>query len=69
MVHELARAAGAAGMVGGQVIDIEATGKAIPLEELTALHRAKTGDLLLAAARAGACLGGAGWSELDRVST
>src|SRR6185295_16803660 len=45
VVYELARAAGAAGMVGGQVIDIEATGRDITIEELEALHRAKTGEL------------------------
>src|SRR5947209_9864929 len=34
VVYELARAAGAIGMVGGQVIDIEATGRKITVEEL-----------------------------------
>src|SRR5438874_8018729 len=34
VTFEIARAAGAAGMVGGQVVDIEATGKKIGLDEL-----------------------------------
>src|SRR5437660_2795381 len=33
VAFELARAAGAVGMVGGQVLDIEATGKKLPVEE------------------------------------
>src|SRR5437763_1950976 len=53
VVFELGRAAGAVGMVGGQVIDIEATGRRITIEELEQLHRAKTGELLLVAVRAG----------------
>jgi geranylgeranyl diphosphate synthase type II len=69
VVFELARAAGAAGMVGGQVIDIEATGKSLTVEELEALHRAKTGELLLVSVRAGARLGGASDDDLARLDT
>src|SRR6185295_14218662 len=58
VVYELARASGAVGMVGGQVIDIEATGKKIDVEHLQLLHHAKTGELLLVAVRAGARMGG-----------
>src|SRR4029078_8822393 len=56
---ELARAAGAVGMVGGQVIDIEATGRRVSIGELELLHRAKTGELLLVSIRGGARMGGA----------
>ena len=63
-VLELARAAGSAGMVGGQVIDIVSTGKRLAIAELEALHRAKTGELLLASVRTGALLGGAGDADL-----
>lgn len=59
MVFELARASGGAGMVGGQVIDIESTGKKIDQSQLETRHRAKTGELLLVAIRAGARMGGA----------
>jgi geranylgeranyl diphosphate synthase type II len=69
VVFELARAAGAVGMVGGQVIDIEATGKRISVEELEVLHRAKTGELLLVAVRAGARMGGADADALERLTT
>ena len=68
VVFELARASGAVGMVGGQVIDIEATGKKITVDELEALHRAKTGELLLVAVRAGARMGGADAAAMERLT-
>ena len=67
VVFELARASGAVGMVGGQVIDIEATGKKIGVDELETLHRAKTGELLLVAVRAGARMGGADAAAMARL--
>ncbi len=68
VVYELGVAAGAIGMCGGQVIDIEATGKKIDVAALEVLHRAKTGELLLVAVRAGARMGGAGPAELERLA-
>jgi len=68
VVFELARASGAVGMVGGQVIDIEATGKKITVDELETLHRAKTGELLLVAVRAGARMGGADAAAMERLT-
>jgi geranylgeranyl diphosphate synthase type II len=68
VVFELARASGAVGMVGGQVIDIEATGKKIAVEELERLHHAKTGELLLVAVRAGARMGGADAAAMERLT-
>jgi geranylgeranyl diphosphate synthase type II len=68
VVLEVARAAGSVGMVGGQVIDIEATGKTIAIDALEALHRAKTGELLLVSVRAGGILGGADAVTLERLS-
>ena len=58
----IARAAGAEGMVGGQVIDLSATGKgraAFDGEALRAMHARKTGALIRAAAAAGAIMAGA----------
>src|SRR5579864_4534667 len=41
---DLARAAGMAGMVGGQVADLEAEGRSVSsLDELESIHRRKTG--------------------------
>lgn len=53
MVGELCRAAGGGGMVGGQLLDLEAEGRPITLEELESIHRRKTGALLVAALRLG----------------
>ena len=56
---ELARAAGAHGMVGGQIIDLESEGKQVPLEVLEKMDEGKTGALILAACRMGCILAGA----------
>jgi farnesyl diphosphate synthase len=53
----LAAAAGAAGMAGGQAIDLQAVGRALTLAELEAMHRLKTGALIQAAVRLGAACG------------
>lgn len=57
VVREIAEAAGPAGMVGGQVLDLLATGRAISRADLETLHRCKTGALIRAAVRCGALLG------------
>ncbi len=61
MLAELATAAGAGGMCGGQALDIDATGHAatLGLEGLQRLHAMKTGALLRAAVRLGAIAAGA----------
>ena len=53
-VRSLARATGAAGMVGGQVVDLAGESTRLPLAELESLHRRKTGALIEAAAAIGA---------------
>ncbi|MFW5909841.1 MAG: (2E,6E)-farnesyl diphosphate synthase [Thiohalospira sp.] len=53
MVAQLARAAGAGGMVGGQARDISAVGRETDLAGLEAMHRRKTGALIEASARLG----------------
>jgi geranylgeranyl diphosphate synthase, type II len=54
MVVELSRACGPQGMVGGQAIDIEATGKILTEEELGRMHMLKTGALITASVLLGA---------------
>jgi farnesyl diphosphate synthase len=54
MLHELAVAAGARGMCGGQALDIDATGNPIDIDALQRLHALKTGALLRASVRLGA---------------
>jgi geranylgeranyl pyrophosphate synthase len=63
----LGEACGTAGLIGGQVQDLESEGRAVTPEELERLHRAKTGALLGACVRAGAVLGGATPDELARL--
>jgi len=61
-IRLIAEAAGAAGMVGGQAIDLQAvSGSSAPLgaEALRDMHARKTGALIRAAARAGASMAGA----------
>jgi geranylgeranyl diphosphate synthase type II len=59
-VRELARAAGSAGMVGGQVLDLAAESRAVGLAELEGIHGMKTGALFSASFRIGGRLAGAG---------
>ncbi len=59
-IREAATSAGAAGMVGGQILDMECTGKAgVPLETLRTLHALKTGAMFRAACVTGGLLAGA----------
>ncbi|MEX2647774.1 MAG: polyprenyl synthetase family protein [Alphaproteobacteria bacterium] len=55
----LARAAGAAGMVGGQMTDIEAESRALDEPEIRRLQALKTGSLITCACEAGAIVAGA----------
>jgi geranylgeranyl diphosphate synthase, type II len=64
----LAEACGTTGLIGGQVMDLEAEGRAVSPEELERLHRAKTGALLGACVRGGALLGGADEADLARLT-
>lgn len=53
IVMELMQASGAGGMIGGQLLDLEAEGREVTLPELERIHLAKTGALIAAAARVG----------------
>jgi geranylgeranyl diphosphate synthase, type II len=64
----LAQACGTAGLIGGQVMDLESEGRAIGAADLERLHRAKTGALLSACVCGGALLGGAGQADLERLT-
>ena len=56
---ELFGAAGAGGMIGGQVLDLAAEGLALPAERLEEVHRRKTGALIAAACVIGGLAAGA----------
>jgi geranylgeranyl diphosphate synthase type II len=57
--YRLARAAGSAGMIGGQVVDILSEGQQVDLETLEYIHRHKTAALIEASVTIGGILGGA----------
>lgn len=54
IIKELARAAGARGMVAGQAIDLESVGKGLSLDQLQQMHQLKTGALITASVLLGA---------------
>ena len=59
LIRELAKAAGAAGMCGGQMIDLAAEGQVLDLHRILELQRLKTGALFQFACDAGGILGAA----------
>jgi len=66
-LQTLSQAAGAAGMCGGQALDIQATGHIQSLVELEHMHRLKTGALIRAAVRMGALCGHANIDQLKQL--
>lgn len=54
MINLLAAAAGFEGMVSGQSIDFEATGRSVSLQDLQTMHSLKTGALISASVLLGA---------------
>ncbi|MGH9402816.1 MAG: polyprenyl synthetase family protein [Terriglobia bacterium] len=70
VIYELAHAIGTrAGMVSGQVVDLEAEDGKVDASRLEYIHASKTGALIRAAVRSGALYGGAGPDDLDRITT
>ena len=66
-VRCLSRAAGSAGMVGGQALDMAGEGHALDREELELLQSLKTGALISAAAELGCIAAGGGTEQRARV--
>src|SRR4028118_210107 len=68
-IAHLARASGAAGLVGGQVVDLESEGKTdVSLETLNYIHAHKTGALLESCVVCGGILASASEADLQRLS-
>lgn len=68
IIAEMSKAAGAEGMVGGQVIDMQSENKQIDMQTLKQMHAAKTGALFCAAIRSGAILAGANDVQLANLT-
>ena len=64
LVVALARAAGSDGMIGGQMIDMDAPQRSFTAAEIVELQRRKTGALFEFSCCAGGVLGGAGPDQL-----
>ncbi len=56
LVAALAKAAGAIGMVGGQMIDLKAENQSLQLEQIRRMQQMKTGALIVFSCEAGAIL-------------
>lgn len=67
VIQEIAHAAGIAGMVGGQALDIRAEKIAPDFEGLMDIHRRKTGALIVAAVKSGAILAGASDTRIQAL--
>jgi len=59
LVMELAQAAGAAGMAGGHMLDLEAEASGFNLKQTKTMHMMKTGALMSCAVVSGGLVGGA----------
>jgi len=65
----LAEKTGIYGMIGGQTVDVELTGKPVPREKLDFIYRLKTGALLEASMMIGAVLAGASEEQVKTVES
>lgn len=63
----LAEKAGIYGMIGGQVVDVLATGKPLSREELDFIYELKTGALIKSSMMIGAVLAGASESDISKI--
>jgi geranylgeranyl diphosphate synthase, type II len=68
VIAEIAAAAGTVnGMVGGQVADVEASGKSVDGTTLEYIHRSKTAALIRGSIVAGALAGGAADADVEKL--
>jgi geranylgeranyl diphosphate synthase type II len=68
VIQEIAQAAGIAGMVGGQALDIRTEKNDQNIAGLTETHRRKTGALIMAAVKSGAMIAGASDEKISALS-
>ena len=65
----LSESIGALGLIGGQVADLEATGKKLDLDALEYIHSHKTGALFIAAAELGALAASGRLRDIEALRT
>ncbi len=68
MIKTLVVASGGAGMVGGQLLDIEAEGGQVDLHTLEEIHLGKTARLISASCVIGALAAGGGTAAIERLA-
>jgi farnesyl diphosphate synthase len=68
LIRSLARAAGVRGMVGGQMLDMDAEHKVLEADEVIRLQRLKTGEMFAVSCEAGAILGKAPHAMRTRLN-
>ena len=66
-IQILSGKAGVFGMIGGQVVDIESSGRAVTKDVLEFIYRLKTSALIESAMMIGAVLAGASREEIDTI--
>jgi geranylgeranyl pyrophosphate synthase len=69
LVGLLMEASGAAGMVGGQLMDLDGEGRALSMAELEAIHRGKTGALITACFTMGGVAAGGSDEAVDALTS
>ena len=66
--YEISKAAGAEGMIGGQVVDVLSEGKKISQEELEYMHEKKTGELIRVSIVSGGILAEATIDDIEALN-
>ncbi len=67
LITTLSQNAGGQGMIGGQVMDIEAEDRQIPIEDLQCIHRNKTGAMITASVIFGGIVAGVPEQQLETL--
>ena len=66
-IHEISKAAGFSGMIGGQVMDLAFEGKSVFLPQIEEMHNRKTGAMIAVAVRVGGLLAEASEEQMEKL--
>lgn len=67
VIHEVSKAVGIKGMVGGQALDVEVDGKTLEAEQIRQIHLYKTAAFITVAVKIGGLIGGADERQLEKL--